>query len=226
MPVVLYIHGLESGPTGSKVRALQAAGFDVRARQMPCHPRRMRADPWMIAYLAAAAFALLAGAAAGPLPFGLALGAAVAARRPVVQLVLRRAVDASVAVQRAALAEGPVDLVVGSSFGGAIAHRLLLDGAWRGPTVLLCPAAQLVAARAGQPPPPGLSALPAAAAARVVVVHGRCDEVVPFDHSVALVRGSAARLLPVHDDHRLSHSASAAGLAAWCAAASAPGRPG
>ncbi len=222
MPVVLYIHGLESGPTGAKVRALQAAGFAVRARQMPCHPKRMRSDPWMIAYLAAAAFAVVAGAVAGPVALAVAVLAVAAARGPIVALVVHRAVQASLAVQRAALAEGPVDLVVGSSFGGAIAHLLLLEGAWRGPTVLLCPASTRVAARAGRPTPPGLAALPVAVARRVVVVHGRSDEVVPFDHSVALVRGSAAHLLPVADDHRLSRTATAAGLAAWCAAASAP----
>ena len=44
-----------------------------------------------------------------------------------------------------------VDAVVGSSFGGAVAVRLLERGAWRGPTLLLAPAVEHFAEGASLP---------------------------------------------------------------------------
>src|SRR4029453_6916478 len=59
---------------------------------------------------------------------------------------------ASVAVQTAMLREFDPHVLVGSSYGGAIAVELLQRGVWRGPTLLLAQAAL----RRGQP-----AALPA-----------------------------------------------------------------
>ena len=124
---------------------------------------------------------------------------------------MRRMMARSVDVQRRALAGHPIDAVVASSFGGAVAVELLRTGAWTGPTVLLCPAHGLVAERARLPVP----TLPAVD--RVLVVHGRADAVVPLAHSEALVAGTRARLVVVDDDHRLSATATPANLAAWVA---------
>jgi predicted esterase len=101
----------------------------------------------------------------------------------------------AIATQAAALAANPPDVVVGSSFGGAITVALLDQGAWRGPTVLLAPAA----ARLDVP-----NRLPEGVA--VTVVHGDRDDIIPIDDSRALARtGTAAlvRLIEVADDHRL-----------------------
>ena len=119
---VLYIHGLESGPGGRKVQHLRAAGLDVRAPAMPCGRSALLRDPtaWPLLLLSA---------------FG----------RP--RRVTRRILERSLRIQRLALSG--VDVVVGSSFGGAIATRLVLEGSWRGPTLLLCPAGTLVAQRLG-----------------------------------------------------------------------------
>src|SRR5262245_35479117 len=54
---------------------------------------------------------------------------------------------ASVEVQAAALREFEPHVLVGSSYGGAIAVELLQRGLWRGPTLLLAQAAL----RRGQP---------------------------------------------------------------------------
>ena len=183
---VLYIHGLESGPGGRKVHNLRAAGFDVVARAMPCGRRALTRDP--------TAWPLLALAWAG---------------RP--RRVTRRIVERSLEVQRPALAG--VDVVVGSSFGGAIATRLLLEGSWTGPTVLLCPAGGLVAERLREPFP-RLHHLAESVRERILVVHGRQDEVVPYTHSERLV-SAAVRLQPVDDDHRLQRTSSPQGLAGW-----------
>lgn len=175
---VLYVHGLESGPQGRKVRALAAAGLDVRAPQMPCGARRAAEDPagmW----------------------------------------------SDSLDVQREALAHGPIDVVVGSSFGGAVTLALLHEAVWAGPTVLLCPAHRLMADRLGAPALPGLAALPDRGA-EVLVVHGRQDAIVPVAHSRELVLGSSARLIEVDDDHPLTATATPDGLRGWVARVTAP----
>src|SRR5205814_184919 len=75
----------------------------------------------------------------------------------------------------------PPDVVVGSSFGAAVAVALLHDrgrGAWRGPTVLLAQAALRL-------PELGPRArLPEGVP--VWIVHGTRDELVPIDDSRAL----------------------------------------
>ena len=101
----------------------------------------------------------------------------------------------AIATQEAALAASAPDVLVGSSFGGAIAVDLLARGVWRGPTVLLAPAAARldVANRL----PDGVA---------VTVVHGVDDDVIPLADSRALAATgtpSLVRLVEVVDDHRL-----------------------
>ena len=101
----------------------------------------------------------------------------------------------AIETQVAALAEIRPDVVVGSSFGGAIAVALLGRGIWRGPTVLLAPAAAKLGVDNALPP--GVA---------VTIVHGVDDDIVPLADSRALVAtGSAAlvRLVEVPDGHRL-----------------------
>ena len=219
MTTVLFAHGLESGPHGRKVRLLTEAGFTVVADRMPCGTPAVLQDPVVLVAAAATAAAVIAVARlGGALWLSLAVIVAVVtapiARAALARRVLRR----SVAVQRRALARHRVDVVVGSSFGGAVALELVRSGAWTGPTVLLCPAHCLVAHRARQVPP-SLRALPPEQAAHVVVVHGRADAIVPIAHSQELVAGTAARLVVVDDDHRLTATATADNLAGWIALA-------
>lgn len=211
---VLFLHGLESGPNGNKPRALREAGLEVTALQMPCGRSAIVRDPATLAALGLAGLMLGAAARRGPLTFAAGLAGVALARPVALALATRRAFSRSVDVQRRALEEGSFDVVVGSSFGGAVGLELLLCGAWRGPTVLLCPAHERVAERAWRAPPPGLAAL-GAAARQVLVVHGRADEVVPFAHAQRLVAGSAAQLLEVDDDHRLTATATTEGLRVW-----------
>ncbi len=218
---VLFLHGLESGPNGGKARALAAAGFRVVAPALPSG----RAHLWRDRALPVAALLVIALAAA---PWGLDLAwplaalsgvlAGLAAGRLGYAWLIRRRHDACHAVAAAAAARlPPRAVVVGSSNGGGLAVRLLMEGLWTGPTVLLCPAQTLVARRALRPTPK-LRTLPAAVTSQVLVVHGDADEVVPLGHSEALTSGSAARLQVIlGGDHRLAAHATAEGLAAWVA---------
>ncbi len=216
MTRVLYVHGLESGPKGKKAQLLAEAGFEVSAVQMPCGRGHTLRDP-LLAFWALASVSLVAFAAWLAAPW-LVLAALVAGVTsfPVVRLfITRRVFTRSLEVQRRHLAATPVDVVVGSSFGGAIAVELLRAGHWRGPTVLLCPAYALVSRRSGLPPHPGFDGLPPEATSHVLVVHGTKDETVPLEDSRRLVARTSARLVTVDDDHRLSATATAASMREW-----------
>lgn len=216
MTRVLYVHGLESGPTGKKAQLLSEAGFEVSAVQMPCGRRHTFRDP-LLALWAVASVALVAFSAWLAAPW-LVLAALVAGATsfPVVRLfITRRVFTRSLEVQRQHLAATPIDVVVGSSFGGAIAVELLRAGHWKGPTVLLCPAYALVSRRSGRPVHPGFGGLPPDATAHVLVVHGTKDETVPLEDSRRLVARTSARLVTVDDDHRLSATATAASMREW-----------
>ena len=210
MTTVLFIHGLESGPRGSKSRALEQAGFTVIAGQMPCGRKAILLDPAVIALGVAALTVLIVASSFGAIGFLICVVSYAVLQRFVRPMLVRRMFRRSLAVQLALLAANQIDVVVGSSFGGAVAVELLHTGAWKGRTVLLCPAHRLVAGRAWLP----ASTLPADAS-HVVVVHGRQDETVPIDHSRALVKGTAAKLIEVDDQHRLSATATAENFTAW-----------
>jgi len=98
-------------------------------------------------------------------------------------------------------------VLVGSSFGGAVALALLQRALWRGPTLLLAPAWRSL----GLPPelPDGVP---------VRIVHGRRDELVPPEDSRTLAKAGSpdrVRLLEVDDDHPLRETASRGDLLDW-----------
>lgn len=207
MTTVLFVHGLESGPRGKKALALEEAGFRVVSAQMPCSQKAILRDPAVMVLMLTAIGALVfSGARLGAFGVMIAIISYAMLWRFVQPLLARRMFSRSVAVQLELLAKNQIDVVLGSSFGGAVALELLVRGAWKGPTVLLCPAHAKMAARAWRATP----TLPADA--RVLVVHGRRDDTVPIAHSRSLA-GDA--LIEVDDDHRLSASATAENLRAW-----------
>lgn len=97
--------------------------------------------------------------------------------------------------QAAAIAEFRPDVVVGSSFGGALAVLLLVRGVWAGPTLLL--------AQASARFDPTLE-LPENVP--VLLVHGTRDDVIDMEGSRRLARTGTpgrVRLVEVDDGHRL-----------------------
>jgi predicted esterase len=102
---------------------------------------------------------------------------------------------ASVGEQARALRELRPDVLIGSSFGGAVALELIARGEFRGPSLLLAPAVRLLGS---EPSLPGDM--------RVVIVHGLRDDVVDIEGSRRLARTGSpglVRLDEVDDDHRL-----------------------
>ncbi len=103
--------------------------------------------------------------------------------------------EACVALHAEAIRRFEPDVVVGSSFGGAIAVALLQREQWSGPTLLLAQAALRQGLRAKIP-----------AGERVWMVHARGDEIVPLADSQRLARSGTrgyVQLFEVEDDHAL-----------------------
>lgn len=107
-----------------------------------------------------------------------------------------RDLEQCVRVHAAALEQFAPHLLIGSSFGGAVAVTLLERGLWRGPTLLLAQAARLYAPSCRLP-----------AGVRVSLVHAVEDEVVNVEGSRALAKTGTpelVELIEVHDDHGLT----------------------
>ncbi|KAJ3299875.1 hypothetical protein HK104_006423 [Borealophlyctis nickersoniae] len=109
--------------------------------------------------------------------------------------------DLSKAVQlhTDALEEFKPQVVVGESFGCAVAHQLIESGKWKGPTVYMCPAVHRIRERFGITSEPIIpSNVP------VVIIHGKHDTVIPYDDTQRLVQNTQSRLVKLHvvdDDH-------------------------
>ena len=110
--------------------------------------------------------------------------------------------ESCVALHVAELEGFQPDVLVGSSFGGAVVLALLQRGQWRGPTLLLAPAGR----HRGLP-----AELPEGV--HVWIVHGTRDSLVDPADSRALARAGRAEdvcLLEPDDDHPL-HATTSSG---------------
>jgi len=215
---LLFVHGLESHPNGSKTRILREQGFEVVAPDMHMGLFQLRRRNSALRQLprlketrlALAGVALglaVAGASASGLGIA-ALGVAwgVSRRKALLARALGRSFDACVTIVRQALTEAQPDIVVGSSWGGAVAADLLVHDLWTGPTVLLAPAIRRVCVRARRGDGSKEEALLRARSQRapIVIFHDPSDDTVPHQDSVELARGSAIDLRSVDGGgHRL-----------------------
>ncbi|MEY4579435.1 MAG: hypothetical protein RL701_4138 [Pseudomonadota bacterium] len=104
--------------------------------------------------------------------------------------------ESCVAMHAGTLARFRPDVLIGSSFGGAVAVALLERSLWRGPTLLLAQAAVLYRSSARLPEH-----------VRVILVHAVQDTVVPVEQSRQLARTGTAglvELIECTDDHALT----------------------
>ena len=151
-----------------------------------------------------------------------AMGAGWSAARKdaVVARALGNSFAACVEIQRAALVQEQPDIVVGSSWGGAVAVELIRTEAWKGPTVLLAPAVQRVCIRTNHGDSQEIARR--LRGKRIVIFHDPTDEVVPFADSEALARegqlelravdGGGHRLMGICRDGRLAEALRALAL--------------
>ena len=162
---ILYLHGLESAPTGRKGTWLtQKHG----AYAVDLNTSRARAS-W-------------ASARAAGVPWDHSW--------PAIED------DFKVPMERARAAIAPqTRLIVGSSFGGAVATRLLAEGTWAGPTLLIASAGRKLT---------GSDTLPADVP--IILLHGREDDVVPLEDARCIAAGSGPNVMlwEVGDGHRMN----------------------
>ena len=161
---ILFIHGLESGANGSKVQMMRQMGLQVHAEEMHMSMNRLDKQNSMLRNVfrqqevqvaALLTSGLLGWSVArkrwvmGALAVGGGAGWWMVRREEVVQQAVRGSYEACVSIQREAVERYQPDVVIGSSWGGAVAIELILRGYWRGPTVLLAPAFHRAARRMG-----------------------------------------------------------------------------
>lgn len=215
---LLFVHGLESHPNGSKVRLLRDQGFEVTAPDMEMALWRLNrrnsalrnllrsAEVWIVATLVAVGLgsAIVTPSVVQAIVAVIATGVWWATRRrALLAHALARSFDTSVEIQRQALRVRRPAVVVGSSWGGAVVAELVRRGDWDGPTVLLAPAIRSVGTWSGRDTGPTVAALRSAPLS-IVVFHDPADHTVPHADSVALAGGSRIVLRSVDaGGHRL-----------------------
>lgn len=91
------------------------------------------------------------------------------------------------------------ELLVGSSYGGAVLWRLIDRGLWNGPSLFMAPAFRLGRELGAlNRPLPGVDNMP------MLILHGFGDDVVSFDDSLAFSRmHPSTMLIGGHWGHRL-----------------------
>ncbi|TNE91521.1 MAG: hypothetical protein EP330_05040 [Deltaproteobacteria bacterium] len=215
---VLFLHGLEGHPNGSKVRYLRKQGFEVEAPDMGMGMfvwgRRhsvLRSLLRLHEVRGALLIAVLGVLAVPWNPLALcatvvSLGALVSRRDHLFAAALSRSFDDCVRVAAEAASRSEADVLVGSSWGGAVAAELLASGRWTKPALLLAPAMGRVHRRARRKDAAeriqGLAL--AASQLPVRVVHDPVDDVVPFADSVMLAAQTPVALVAVEGGgHRL-----------------------
>ena len=134
----------------------------------------------------------------------IALGGALAII-PLARWRMRVALARCTQLQAKALLEHKPDVVVASSWGGAVALQCLQNKQWSGPTVLLAPAVATRKRLWSLFWPASCPSVPAAAAAQCLVLHGEKDNVVLIDAVATVCKKNDILLRRFSDgDHRLN----------------------
>eukprot|EP01064_Diplonema_japonicum_P038806 TRINITY_DN9530_c0_g1_i1.p1 TRINITY_DN9530_c0_g1~~TRINITY_DN9530_c0_g1_i1.p1 ORF type:complete len:233 (+),score=33.93 TRINITY_DN9530_c0_g1_i1:277-975(+) len=209
---VMYLHGLESGPTGTKAKKL-AERFTTHAPDMQMSVwdlRRHNSVARNVVKQKGLLAAGLAGSVAGGLlagPVWCAGGAVLGCagfsalnRKHVVKKAVSGSFEACVQVQCAAIREYKPDLIVGSSWGGAVALELIRRQIWSGPCVALCPAYHKIHGMMAS------ESITLPDGAHCLIVHGTDDKTIPIANSRELERANAnIRLLELDgENHKLT----------------------
>ena len=218
---VLFIHGLESSPNGSKVRLLREQGFNVIAPDMQMGVMQWRRTNSVVRQLPRLLELRIVGMI---LVIGFALGVVTASslrtfgvlllppawlllrHRALMAAAVARSFRACVAIQRDAVRRHRPEVVVGSSWGGAVAAELISMNECRQPTILLAPAVQRVAlwSKRTDGAEVVIRLRSASVEVPIIVFHDPSDTTIPFTDSIELTRDSHIDFRPVDaGGHRL-----------------------
>lgn len=190
-PRVIFFHGLESGCGGRKHRFLQGHFDDVICVDMQVSLLGLRKQNGILRNVLKNALRTA--------PWNL--------YRWSVQCSLKGCLE----LQQAELdaTEPSQGVLVGSSWGGAVAALAIAQGLWKGPAVLIAPAYKLSLGNTGYDPAFNPSTVYAAIAeavasdrGRILIVHGTNDETVPVADSQEMAQATGLELVEVPDgDH-------------------------
>ena len=152
MTKVMYLHGLEGSPYGTKASYLRQR-YTLVAPELPAYGKDVK-------------------------QFG----------------KLIESLNKCVPVARKAIERDNPDIIVASSFGGAVLMRLYAEQSWQKPAVFLAQGAVFL--QVGNQLP---------ADARAIFIHGREDSLIPLSHSQQICEqaGPNVELWVVDDDHYL-----------------------
>ena len=195
---VLILSGWSDGPLPALEHSLRQRGLRCVRVPLPMPPCGVYwcANPFLLLLAGVVWLAVYAWNECTLEPFVvfaiLIIAGALVAARLCVAGVVRFAEWHGAANAKRLLARHRVALVVGFSWGGGIAHRLLASRSWRGPTLLLAPTT-VAMARCALRSPQRLDD------ARVRVVLASDDGFVPRPATESLYEAVAV----VHDDHPL-----------------------
>mmetsp|Transcript_27858 Transcript_27858/g.67723 ORF Transcript_27858/g.67723 Transcript_27858/m.67723 type:complete len:247 (+) Transcript_27858:32-772(+) len=188
---ILYLHGFEENEKSPKPASLKPhvemhlppLGVYLNHHNSPI--RFMLTSPYFYGPLIGG----LLLAQINPLMAIVVAGAGILAlRKQILVAGIRGALGRSLEIARNTLKTVNPDAVVAFSWGGCLACLLLREGAWRGPTLLLAPAYDLILEKAMLPRPQEL--IPADQQRnlrdKVLIVHSDSDQIVPIEKSKTL----------------------------------------
>ncbi len=219
-PFVCFVHGLEGTPQGAKVVGMRAQGLEVMAPDMHMsvwNVRRKNSAVRSMLRLPEVRALGIAGFACGVLSvrkqsawplaaWGLGVGAFGLARKDqLARRGLARSFDVSLDIVARDVLDAKPDVIVGSSWGGAVCMELVRRGVIDAPLILLAPAYRKIGEYLGWGDVQTREAELRACLEQmhVEIFHDPTDDVVPFQHSRDLVRGTR---LTLHEVHAGGHS--------------------
>lgn len=210
-PLVCFVHGLEGTPQGAKVIGMRAQGLHVMAPNMHMslwNVRRKNAAVRSILRLPEVRALGVAGVLSAAisrhtrsiLPLvgwgALTTGWALMSKRELSRRGLASSFEVCLELVARDIQARQPDVIVGSSWGGAVCMELVRQGRLHTPMILLAPAYRKVGEHLGWTDIAHREAQIRSKMARmdVEIFHDPADDVIPFAHSHDFVAGTAVKL--------------------------------
>ncbi|GEM_PF-2690225 len=219
---VFFIHGLESGPEGGKVQMMREDGFEVQSVDMKMSAYRLdkknsvlrnvfRTQGFMYWVLATLTFIVISyfRDLSWKVVVVLFLGGQVVVYFFVKNLIAQawqKSIESCLDLQLKPLKDFEPDIIVGSSYGGAISMELIRRGLWKGPTILLAPAynAILGRVRIAEHDDHIQKIRDLSREQSIVIFHDPSDDVVPHEDSVTQAKDSQIEFISIDaEGHRM-----------------------